>query len=430
MPKKLVTLLIAMLVAAFVLAGCSGDKQASKEKESEGSKETAAAEADKKEKNEDTEKETEDTTEGTDSKDNEGSSDFSELISYMEKETEGTTKILYENDTPQKHEMEGVSVSLDAYKLVELKDFHTDFMIPFNDQTNGGVIIAKYTVKNETDKDAYYMPAFYLNFTGASKAYNNYRDLLPEEEQLPTKLAPSNGYLIKSGETISGYYTYPFGDDHLKQVLNLSTAAIEVPAPLAVKDDFSSSFGKEGQFTLSLNESGEKKVEGNKSFYQDKATIDDMGTKTMIEEKNGIGKSEPLGDATVTLDGYQFTEFVPNEVEAPRFEAFNNGVVLLTVKFNIDNKGASEIAQSSISSKLTVNDGTQYMLNEGMLLNYKYSDVIAPGAKGELLQIYVLEKEMYDKIWKDKSFEVEVGPMRDKEAKDLSKGKKVTFTLK
>ncbi|WP_313799605.1 DUF5068 domain-containing protein [Cytobacillus sp.] len=430
MSKKLVTLLLTMLAAAFVLAGCSGDKQASKEKETEGSKETAVAKEDAKENSEDTEKATEEETEEVDTKESESSSDFSELISYMEKETEGTTKILYENDTPQTHEMEGVSVTLDAYKLVELKDFHTDFMIPFNDQTNGGVIIAKYTVKNETDKDAYYMPAFYLNFTGAEKAYNNYRDLLPENEQLPTKLAPSNGYLIKSGETISGYYTYPFGDDHLKQVLNVSTAAIEVPAPLAVKDDFSSSFGKEGQFTLSLNESGEKKVEGNKSFYQDKATVDDWGTKTMIEEKSGIGKSEPLGDATVTLDGYQFTEFVPNAVEAPRFEAFNNGVVLLTVKFNIDNKGASEIAQSSISSKLTVNDGTQYMLNEGMLLNYKYSDVIAPGTTGELLQIYVLEKEMYDKIWKDKSFEVEIGPMRDKEAKDLSKGKKVTFTLK
>jgi Domain of unknown function (DUF5068) len=429
MSKKLVTLLFAMLLAAFVLAGCSGDKQASKEKESEASKETAVAKEDTKKENEENKEVKEEEADTNESKSS-SSSDFSELISYMEKETEGTTKILYENDTPQKHEMEGVSVSLDAYKLVELKDFHTDFMIPFNDQTNGGVIIAKYTVTNETDKDAYYMPAFYLNFTGAEKAYDNYRDLLPEDDQLSTKLTHSNGYLIKAGEAITGYYTYPFGEDHLKQVLDVSTALVEVPKPQSVKDDFSSTFGKEGQFTLSLNELGEKKVEGNKSFYQDKATVEDWGTKTMIEEKSGIGKSEPLGEATVTLDGYQFTEFVPNEVEAPRFEAFNNGVVLLTVKFNIDNKEASEIAQSSISSKLTVNDGTQYMLNEGMLLNYRYNDVIAPGTTGELLQIYVLEKEMYDKIWKDKSFEVEIGPMKDKEAKDLSKGKRVTFTLK
>ena len=113
----------------------------------------------------------------------------------------------------------------------------------------------------------------------------------------------------------------------------------------------------------------------------------------MLKEESGIGKSEPLGDATVTLDGYQFTEFTPNEVEAPRFENFKNGIVLLTVKFQLDNKGSESIGLTSMSSKLTVNDGTQYMLDEGMLLNYSYNDVIAAGESGELLQMYLLDQE-------------------------------------
>src|SRR5690606_41418557 len=62
----------------------------------------------------------------------------------------------------------------------------------------------------------YYMPAFYLSFTGAEKVYNNYRDLLPEEEQLPIKLSPSNDYLLKPGESVTGYYTYPLGKTHLR----------------------------------------------------------------------------------------------------------------------------------------------------------------------------------------------------------------------
>ena len=49
----------------------------------------------------------------------------------MEEETEGTAKILYENKEPQVHKMDGVTVSLDAYTLLELNDFHTDFRIPF-----------------------------------------------------------------------------------------------------------------------------------------------------------------------------------------------------------------------------------------------------------------------------------------------------------
>ena len=50
--------------------------------------------------------------------------------------------------------------------------------------------------------------------------------------------------------------------------------------------------------------------------------------------------------------------------------------------------------------------------------------------RSEILQVYALDKEQYDKIWKDKSFEVEIGPMKDAEAKDISKGKKATFELK
>lgn len=354
-------------------------------------------------------------------------SDFSELIKYMEEETEGTTKVLYENKEPQVHEMDGVTVSLDAYTLVELNDFHTDFSIPFNDQTNGGVIIAQYTVKNELDKDVYYTPFLYLSFTGAEKDYSNLRDLLPADQQLAEKLSPSNDYLLKAGETVTGYYAYPFGQDHLQDALNVSTVTVEVPAPLAVKDDYSSTIGKDGQFTISLNDAGAEKIKANAAFYNDKVTLDDMGEKKMLKEQSGIGKSEQLGDVTVTFDGYQFTDFTPNAVEAPRFENFKNGIVLLTVKFNLDNKGSDSVALSSMSSKLTLNDGTQYTLGEGMLLDYSYDDVIAGGKSGELLQIYVLDKEQYDKIWKDKSFEVEVGPIRNQEAKDISKGKTAIF---
>ncbi|MFC7685973.1 DUF5068 domain-containing protein [Ureibacillus sp. GCM10028918] len=408
------------MLTSLILSACGSDEESTKAEEDvnvDASEETT----------EEVEKTKEEVVETTSAAN--ASGDISDLIKYMEEETEGTAKVLYENTEPQVHKMEGVTVSLDNYTLVELKDFHTDFSIPFNDQTNGGVIVAQYTVKNELDKDMYYTPFFYLSFTGAQKAYNNYRDLLPLEDQLSEKLSPSNDYLLKAGESVTGYYTYPFGQDDLQAALNVSTTAVEVPAALAVKDDFGSAIGKKGQFTLSLNTAGADKVKSNEAFYKDKATVADMGEKKMLKEQSGIGKSEALGDVTVTLDGYQFTEFTPNEVEAPRFESFKTGIVLLTVKFNLDNKGADAIGLSSISSKLTVNDGTQYMLGEGMLLNYSYDDLIAAGESGELLQIYTLDKEQYEKIWKNKSFEVEVGPIRNQDAKDISKGKTAVFSF-
>ncbi|MBM7600883.1 hypothetical protein JOC34_003297 [Virgibacillus halotolerans] len=436
MSKRWIMLFTTMIFAALIVSGCGSDKKESKEEKSAEAEETAAeketeepeAEEPEEEDKEEPEENVEEDAEG-ESNEEESSNDFSEFISYMEEETEGTAKVLYENDEQQVHEADDFSVSLDGYTLVELKDFHTDFEIPFNDQTDGGVIIAKYTVTNDTDEDAYYMPALYMSYTGAQKDYNNNQYLVPEEEQLPTKLSPANDYAIKAGESITGYYTYPFGEDHLKEVLDASTATVAVPAPHSKKGDVNSNFGKEGKFTLSLNEDGAEKVEGNKDFYADAVTAEDMGDKKMLKEKDGIDESEKLGDITVTLDGYQFTSFTPNEVEAPRFESFENGIVLLTLKFDLDNKNSSVIGKNSISSKLTVNDGSQYMLHEGMLLNYRNDDIIKDGESGELLQIFILDQEQYEKIWKNKSFEVEIGPMRDDDAKDISKGKQATFTL-
>lgn len=410
--------LVAIMFSVLVISGCgNGEEEAPPE-------EKVNASEDKKEKDEE---ETEE--EAKPASASAPSGDIKDLITFMEKETEGTAKVLHENKEPQVHKMEGVTVSLDSYTLLELADFHTDFSIPFNDQTDGGVIVAQYTVTNELDKDVYYMPSFYMSFTGATKQFNNYRYLLPSEKQITEKLAPSNDYLLKAGESVTGYYAYPLGKDVLEAALAVSTTSVEVPAAQAVKGEFGSPIGKDGIFTISLNAAGEEKVQANEAFYQDKATSADMGSKKMVKEKKDIGKSEQLGDVIVTLDGYQFTEFTPNSVEAPRFENFKNGIVLLTLKFNLDNKSADSIGLSSMSSKLTVNDGAQYMLNEGMLLDYSYNDLIASGESGELLQIFVLDQEQYVKIWKNKSFEIEVGPIRNNEAKDISKGKKAVFEL-
>src|SRR5699024_8132148 len=276
---------------------------------------------------------------------------------------------------------------------------------------------------NDTEDALHYMPSLSLEYVGADKIIDNYRQLLPEEQQLPVILSPNNDYTIETGEEVTGYYTYPFGETRFEDVLAQGSADIQVPAPLTDFDDFSSSIGSEGRFTIALDdESASEQAETeSQGFYEDKATADNMGDKTMLESEEGIGDSEGINNSTVTLEGYQFTEFEPNADEAPRFENFNEGVVLLTVKFLIDNGEEADISKSSTSSTLYLNEGQQWMINEGMLLNYTNSDTIEANEKGELLQIFTLDKEQYEKIWKDKSIEVKIGPLRDTEAGDISK---------
>ncbi|MES5848750.1 MULTISPECIES: DUF5068 domain-containing protein [unclassified Bacillus cereus group] len=421
MSKKLLSLFSAIIVAAFVITGCGQSDTTNKEQKENATKESKTEKTDTTKENKPEDKKTENTATS--------SSDYSKLISYMEKETGGKTKVLFENKEPQVHKAEDVSVSMNSYTLVELNGFHTDFNIPFNRQTEGGVILVNYSVKNSSAKDIYYMPALDMSFTGAQKVYSNYKDLIPKEDQLPTKLAPTNDYLVKAGETISGYIAYPFGKDDLEKISSLSTVSVTVPTAQANKGKFDAPIGSPGSFSLSLNKQGAEKVATDKAFYQDKATANNMGDKKMLKEKSSINNSQELGAVHVTLDGYQFTQFTPNSVEAPRFANFKNGIVLLTVKFKLDNKDTQDVSLSPISSTLRVNDGTQYTINEGMLLNYDYNASVKTGTSGELLQVFILDQEQYEKIWKDKSFEIELGPMRNKEAKDISQGKKVKFTL-
>ena len=177
------------------------------------------------------------------------------------------------------------------------------------------------------------------------------------------------------------------------------------------KGDSGSGFGPIGRFNLALNSDDAEKISSNAAFYQDKVTFENMGEKKMLKEKSGINNSKQLGDVNVVVDGYQIAEFTPSAEEAPRFTNLKNGMALLTAKFKLDNKGTSEIGLFSLSTKLTVNDGSQYLRSERMLLKLGSNDIIKPGEANELLQVFVLDQEQYEKIWKDKAFEMEFGPL-------------------
>lgn len=425
MNKKINLFVVALISVILVLSAC-GKKDANDNEKEKNDNENVEV----NENNDENEEENEEPEEEEEKEENKevSAGDFSSTIDYMEEQTDGETKVLYENTEQQVHESDSIRVALNGYTLVELNDFHTDFNIPFDDQTDGGVLLAEYTIENTGDEDIYFMPDLHVEYPGTPKFYDNYDQLTPKEEQIKTMLAHSNDYELKAGEELTGYYAYPFSPEALDHIVDLSTVTVVVNKPHNEKGDVNSNFGKDGKFTLSLNEAGEEKASSSAEFYQDKATYDDMGEKKMLKEKSDIADTQELRDVKVTLDGYQFTEFIPNEVEAPRFESFTNGIALLTLKLNIENNGDTEVAQSSNSSKLTV-DNSQYMLGEGMLLDYKYSDVIEAGESGELLQVFLLDLEQYEKIWKDKAFDFEIGPFRDIEGKDISKGNRVEFTL-
>lgn len=424
--RKLNLVLLALVAFVLVVSGCSKkDVEVKEEPENEEVKENTEEEPEEKQKEEPEEEPEEEATEGD--------SEFTEMIGEMEDITDGETKTLFENNQADEENIEDIHISLDGYVLMELNDFHADFEIPFDDNTDGGVMIAQYTVENNRDEDVYYQPFFDMSYTGYTRTRSNERLLLPEEEQIDTKLGPSNDYKLPKGESVSGYTAYALSPDELDDILEEEEVEIDVKAAAEEYDsetyDYKPLIGKDSKFNVAISEQGSDNIAESGSFYDDRVTEDNMGDKEMIKEKSELDESVSLRDSKVTLQGYQFTEFEPNEVEAPRFSDFDKGIVLLTIQMEIENNESEDVGLTSLSSKLDVNDGKQSFLDVNMLLNYRNDDIVAAEESGEWLQVYMFDKEEYDALLKDKDFELTVGPLKGTDVSDLSKGQRESIVL-
>ena len=363
-----------------------------------------------------------------------GAVDFTEAKDAMKEEMDAETiNVLYASSEPIDTAIDGtLTLTLDGYEMLEVLDFHDDVSIPFDDHTDrGGVVLAKFTIKNSGTASAFYpLPPGYT-FTGATKAYgSNTHNLLPEEMADFGKILRDANDEVKPGEEVTGYMATAFAPDALDTVMGLGLLTMEVEAGYTEADSFDSDkkIGDDQNVDLPLSSDGAEAVVASGAFLQDKLSTDNMGTKTMDVEKTGIDETQEIGGVKVTLDTYQFTTFEPNEVEAPRFENFENGIEVLTVKFLIDNQDETAVDLASSTTTLNMNNDSQWTISEGMLTDYGSNSAIQPGSQGELLQVYVLDKEQYDKIWKDKEFSIEVG-LRDTDVKEMGKGKEVTFVL-
>src|SRR5699024_1802512 len=165
------------------------------------------------------------------------------------------------------------------------------------------------------------------------------RDVLPEEEQIAVGLG-ENEYTIEPNEKVTGYYAFVIRTEDVENIQDVNVATISIPEAGDVYNheeySYEDKIGSSTEFTIVIDDSGIEKVEADGEFYKDRTNTDNMGNKTMVKEKTAIGKTETVSNSKITLEGYQFTEFEPNEHEAPRFESFDTGIILMNIKLEIE----------------------------------------------------------------------------------------------
>ena len=412
---KMKKIIVALLLSTAVLGACDNSKKETTESSSQISTEETSSSSETEES----------TTESSSStkKSSSSSSDLSERAEEMEKYLgAGGAELLYSQTEPVTVEMGDLTISIDAYDLVEFTDFDSDFSIPFGDQTErGAVMLGTISITNNSDNVLYYPSVPDLTFTGAEKAYTNNRKVVEEDDDNYGAMSVKSKGEVGAGETVTGTVNYLFDDSALDAITELGLVTMNVPKGYTKAESFSTEdgVGSDQKIQLTVTSEGQETAGANASFLQDKASTSDMGTKTLDKEKKGIKETETVDGVEATLSEYQFTFFEPNEVEAPRFSNFENGVVLLTVKFDIDNQGDKPISMGSSSAVLTVNNGSQRILSEGMLLDYS-SETVEVGEQKELLQVFAMDQEEYEKIWREKDFALKLNLVNSEDYKQSS----------
>lgn len=315
-------------------------------------------------------------------------------------------KVVYETDNEIKNEDKNVSVTLNGYENIEIQNFSTDFIIPFGDQTDtGNVILLSMTIKNDTKESVYVGPGYYMSVIGYSSSISRNKSLLGDD--IVSELVVTNNEL-KPNEEITGYVALSVNPEAVAKINENKSAKLELPGIFTKADSFSKDDAliDTKEIEIPLVGEGEDKLSEAAEFYQDKVTVDNWGTKTLITKKD-INEEKSFSDIKVKFNGYQMTELKPNEDQMPRFEKFDKGIILMTASITIKNESKEAIKFDSTSATLTIGNSVK-MMHENFLEVKGENEDLEPNKEDTKYIVFVIDKESYDKLYKDQEYNLDI----------------------
>lgn len=333
--------------------------------------------------------------------------DWNDIQATLKKCTEAEKMTtLFESNEIIKNGNDQMSVSLNGYQYIKLENVSRDFRIPFGDQVKeGGVLLVAATFENNSNKSIYTDAGFTMMVTGFDASISRNNSLL--DNDLVSDLVDTK-FEIKPNETLSGYVALSIKPEAMDKITKTGTGEFELPGFYSKPDSFSKedTLVEPKNETIPLSSSGEASKKEASKYFEDKVTVDNMGTKKMIVEKE-MNETKTFEEASVTVAGYQLVEFEPNEDQAPRFSNLEKGIVLLTAKLIVKNDGDEALNVDSTSATLTIGNTVQ-MMSENMLQVDTGVDNVEKGQEAIKYVVFTMDKESYDKLYKDQNYLLDV----------------------
>lgn len=399
---NILTLLLAFSLAV-VLAACGGDdgNEDKDKEEKEVEVETEVVEEDEDEDEDEDEKE--EPEEEEKEKDDDIAEDevFNPAIA---EETEGNVEVVYTNDDADLvNEVDGFTISADAYQIVKVTDMNKPTSERFGDE-DGYIMTTKASIENDTDMSVQY--SIYMNIQMEDKydyLSSNEKDFIPEEHQLSWD---DDVGVYKPGDKKEFWLTTRITTEEFERLDDLEPKFVIEGEYRDAEDDDSSIVGEDKVFSFVYNEDQAEDVADSDELYPDKLTTDNIAKKELLFEDNDINKSDDLEGFEVTVEGVQFAEITPNDSSEARFENFDgDDIVAVTVHLTMDND-SDEMVTNPLTGWLNVNDGEAKLQASGLVDGYSDTE-IKPGDTGEHYMVFLMKEKYYD-IYE--SYELEVGP--------------------
>ncbi|GIN95487.1 hypothetical protein J6TS1_13570 [Siminovitchia terrae] len=409
--KKFVMLMMAVLL----LGACGSKADDKKEKAKPASTEEKAD--DKKTVEADAEQKDEE------KKSAKKEDDGSELNSYIKEKTGGDVKVVYTNKNPGlKHAYsEDVTIEIDEYQIVHVSNMNESAKTDFDDENEGYVLTYKMTLDNKADEDVYYAGGVSLLSDDGGEYIIPRQHFVDRDEWLKDD-STEHASQYSKGKSFTGMNAHSMTKAQFEK---LTTPTLKIDS-LFLDDDVSKKLGEDAVFKLPFNEGGAKKAETTAELYQDKMVTDNIADKEIFFQKTDMKETKEIDGVKITLDGVQYANVTPTDAHADRFTNFGDGgLVALTVKTTIENGSETPFDKFLIDRKLIIDDDRGTMFNQGML-EPSYSGTFNPGDKDEILTVFLFRKDEFDIF---KKFELQIGPLKDENAKALFKEKSVSFDL-
>lgn len=334
-------------------------------------------------------------------------------------------EVLYENDTPMVNENEDIHIKINGYQYVQIEDFSSDLRIPFGDQTKtGGLIIFDATINNESSKSVYMSSGFTMSVTGFSASISNKKDLV-ENELMPNLVKQK--FEVKAGETMSGYVALTVKPEAMEKIEEHGSGMFEFPGSYSVEGSFKKddAIVEPKKELISLTDEGDKTTKSASSFYEDKATVENWGTKKLLVENEPKQEVE-FQNVKVKFDGYQITEFVPNEDRASRFKNFETGSILMTIKLTVKNDSQETLKFGNTSATLTIGNSVKLMYENMLEISASIQEDLEQGKEDTRYLVFIMDKESYEKMYKYKDYLLDISIKNSKNS-TMTKNNDIAF---